>query len=193
MKSVDNKFIFFAFALTIFTISDLFAQAQNPAMTDSSNVYLGEAIGRSQIELSELPEEVTESIKATAYGDMNMIAVYKLSIVPGQETATDSIINASMSKDGSRRPYRMRNDNLSLNETYYQDTYNDIRNEEMESTAQENATDADMTEDEAAQKEMPSNVEVYYEIEVNDEDKADTYVLMFDDSGQLTHTIPEDM
>jgi hypothetical protein len=199
MKLIKYKFIFLAFA--VFAASDLFAQAQNPAMPDSSNIYLGEAIGRSQIDVSELPEEVAGSIEASEYGDMNMVAIYKVDIVPGKETTTDSIINKSINENESSRPYRMRNDNLSLNETYYQDTYNDLQKEELdESTAQENVTDADKTdgldtstEDQVSQSQIPDNVEVYYEVEVNGKDKAEGYVLLFDANGQLTHTIPQDM
>lgn len=189
MKPVKIKIIFFAFA--VFGTGSLFAQDQ--ASPDSTNIYIGEAIGRSQIDAAELPAGVMDSLKASKYHEMDMIAIYKVDIVPGKETLTDSTLRTSDSTS-SLRPYTMRSENMDINETYYQDTYEDMP-KQQEGTAQENATDADMTEDtdpssesQVTQMQKPDEVETYYEIEMDG-----GFVLLFDEKGLLTHTSSEDM
>lgn len=194
MKKLTNVILFFT--LMIFTATAGFAQSQDIdqlATPDSTNIYIGEAVGRSPIEATELPKEVIDSLKSSKYAEMDMIAVYKVNIVPGKETATDSTMRNAEAAN-SRRPYKMRDENLDMNETYYQDTYNDVEEEKV-GTAQENATDADMTEDidptsegQVTQKQVPDNVDTYYEIEMNG-----GFVLLFDDKGLLTFTSSEDM
>lgn len=191
MKRITLKIIFVA--LTVFSATNVFAQAQDIATPDSSNIYIGEAVGRSQIESTELPAEVMDSLAASKYGEMDMIAIYKVDIIPGKETATDSTLRTSDSTS-SQRPYTMRNENLDLNETYYQDTYEDLP-KQQEGTTQENATGEDMTEDidptsesQVTEKQKPDNVDTYYEIEMDG-----GFVLLFDEKGLLTHTSPQDM
>lgn len=189
MKPIKSKVIFFTLALL--SATSLYAQDQ--ASPDSTNIYIGEAVGRSQIDAAELPAEVMDSLQSSKYKEMDMIAIYKVDIVPGKETITDSTLRTSDSTN-SLRPYRMRNGDMDINQTYYQDTYQDLP-KQQEGTAQENATDSDMTEDtdptsesQVTQKQKPNNVDTYYEIEMDG-----GFVLLFDEKGLLTHTSSEDM
>lgn len=195
MKPIQYTILFIAAA--ILGVTDLKAQEQEKP--DSTNVYIGQAIDRSQIDPEELPQEILDSLKSSKFAEMEMVAVYKLDIVPGKETATDSTMREA-GPESDQRPYTMRSDDMDIEETYYEDTYDDVLEEDRqrEGTAQENATDTDITkdtdptrEDQVTQKQKPDNVDTYYEIEVNG--SADAYVLLFSENGQLTHTLPQDM
>lgn len=197
MKTIQYTSLFFAVAFL--SAAGVFAQDQATEGPDSTNIYLGEAVGRSQIDMEELPKEVMDSLKSSRFGDMEMVAIYKVDVVPGNETATDS---AMRSEDpmASQRPYSMRDNDMDLEQTYYQDTYDDVLEEgtERESIPQETTSDTDMRKDidptdegQVTQKQKPTNVDTYYEIEVSGD--SDGYVILFNEKGQLTHTLPQGM
>jgi len=162
--------------------------AQDEKKPDSTNIYIGEAIDRSQIDSEELPQEVKDSLDASQYGDMKMVAVYKVDIVPGKETATESSLRKE-EPASSARPYRVRNDDIGFNETYYQDTYDDIpENSEgvaQDETEMEDSVDPSSEAQATAKQQKPEKVDTYYEVEVNT--NTDAYVLLFDEAGHLTH------
>jgi hypothetical protein len=159
--------------------------AQEMGAVDRSDVQWGETAEREVIKASELPTEVLKGFETSDYSDMKIMGVQKIiarplkdSEDPYRAVPEDSLMDGKKMEDTEMldsayadRPYRMREDNRDIAETYYQDTYDNV----------ETLSDSLMVED--VYKDTNNT---YYEIEVDGE--VASYKLIFNDEGDIRHT-----
>lgn len=175
------KYMLFSFLI----FATLPTMAQEKGAVDRTDVPWGETTQREKIEASELPTEVLIGFEKSGYSDMNMLDIQKVvarplkdSEDPYRTVPEDSLIEGETADDMSildsayaDRPYRMREDNRDIAETYYQDTYDNT----------ETLSDS-LIVDDAFKDEQKT----YYEIEVSGD--VASYKLLFDEKGDIQHT-----
>lgn len=179
-----QTFRYILLPIFLLTTFPLIAQDELGAV-DRSDVYWGETAEREDIEASDLPTVVLKSFEKSEYSDMKMVDVQKIVAKPMKDSddpyrtvPEDSLVEGDKWQDTEMldsayedRPYRMREDNRDMAETYYQDTYDNT----------ETLSDSLITED-----AFKDERNTYYEIEVNGE--VASYKLLFTEQGDIRHT-----
>ncbi|MFP4088959.1 MAG: hypothetical protein ACLFUB_12910 [Cyclobacteriaceae bacterium] len=171
----------------LFVISGAKAQQDSGEQAvDPTDIYWGETTKREVIEASELPTEVLKSFEKSEYSDMDMIGVQKITgkpVVKNENDAYSSVPEDSL-LDGDTvetydvldsayedRPYRMREENNDIAETYYQDSYDNS---------------ASLSDSLIVDKSFQDERRTYYEIEVAGD--VASYKLLYSDEGELHYT-----
>jgi hypothetical protein len=180
------KYLFSALFTITLSVSFAFAQQDSgESGVDPSDVYWGETTDREVIEAAELPTEVIKSFEKSEFSDMDMMGVQKITgkpVVRNQNNAYNAIREDSL-VDGDPsagydildsaykdRPYRMREENNDIAESYYQDSYDNS---------------ASLSDTLIVDKAFQDERNTYYEIEVAGE--VASYRLLYDEEGEL-HT-----
>lgn len=176
--------------LSVLLFGSLTLSAQEMGAVDRSDVYWGETAEREAIETSDIPTEVLKGFETSEYSEMDMMGVQKIIAKPMRDAEDpyravpeDSMVDGQVMEDMDMldsayedRPYRMREENNDIAQSYYQDSYDN----------KESLSDSLIVDD--AFKDQKNT---YYEIEVNGE--VASYKLIFDEQGNIRHTEIMDM